>query len=430
MKRAAVDKRVVVTGVGLISCLGMGAGVNWKRLTRGDSGVSRIENFDTSGFPTKIAGEIKRRIIDELRIPDSSAIGLGERRLKFGIAAAREAIDDAELESREENSRRCGTSLAAGLGIIRLEEICNSIENGCFVGDRYASQISNIHPESNIRSPSDRLASIIASTYPLRGPSYTITSACAAGLQSVGQAYRVIQRGDCDVMVVGGADSMVNPVGMMGFELLGVLSTRNNEPEKACRPFDRKRDGLVVGEGAGIAVLEELEHACARNANIYCEIVGHGTSIDAHQLTAPCADGYGAASAMIRALSNAGVDETDVDYINAHGSSTILNDRIESKAIRNLFGTRASQIPVSSNKSMVGHLIGASGAYEFVVTALTVKHDLIPPTINYEDSDEGCDLDYVPNTARQQKIRYALTNSFGFGGQNASVVVSKYPGRG
>ena len=422
-------KRVVITGIGLVSCLGMGAGVNWKRLIRGDSGVSRIETFDTSGFPTKIAGEIKNRVIEEIRIPDSVVDQLGERRLEFGIAAAQEAIDDAEVKIGDEDSFRYGTSLAAGLGIIRLEEICNSIENGGFVQDRYASQISKIHAESIVRSPSDRIASIIARTYGLRGPSYTITSACAAGLQSIGQAYRMIQRGDCDLMVVGGADSMVNPVGMMGFTLLGALSTRNDEPQKACRPFDRKRDGLVVGEGAGIAVLEELEHARTRNAKIYCEIIGHGTSIDAHQLTAPCADGYGAASAIVRALRDSGVHPAEVDYINAHGSSTILNDRIESKAIKRLFGPRAFQIPVSSNKSMVGHLIAASGAYEFVATALTIKNDMIPPTINYEEPDEGCDLDYVPNTARQKQIQYAVTNSFGFGGQNASVVVAKYPGR-
>jgi len=422
-------RRAAITGIGIVSPVGIGKEVTWNNLIQGRSGVRLITCFDASSFPTKIAAEVKdfnlrNFVSDEFILEHAS-----ERRTKFGLAAAKMAVDDANINFSKLNPRRIGVLTGAGLGIVRLDDICRCIEEENFNMEKFAAGLSFIHPESMFRCPTDLVSILLSRMFNTHGPNYTITSACAAGAQAIGMALRVIQRGESDVVIAGAADSMINPIGVIGFVTLGATSTNNEFPTEASRPFDRRRDGLVIGEGAGMVIVEELTHALKRGAPIYAELLGYGTSIDAYRVTDPHPQGRGAIQSMQSALNDAGLEVSDVDYINAHGTSTLPNDKIETLAIKTLFGEQAYRLAVSSNKSMIGHLIAAAGAVEFVATVLTVHKNIIPPTINYKHPDPDCDLYYVPNEAkRDMEVNVALSNSFGFGGQNATLAVSKYKG--
>lgn len=419
-------RRVVVTGLGVVSSIGLGHKEHWRNLVSGTSGEHPISVFDASGFPVRIAAEVQQCETERYWPAKAPASLLAERRTRFGLAAAGMAIEDSGLEPRRLRGETGAVILGAGLGIVRLEDIARALgTDGAFDYARFARELDRIHPESMIRHPPDLVAGLIAQYLGFSGTNITITSACAAGAQAIGLALRQLQEGDADIALCGAADSMINPLGLTGFVLLGAASTQN-EAGSSSRPFDRTRSGLVMGEGAGVVVLETLERALARGAHIYAELAGYGTSLDAYHITDPHPAGQGAAQAMQMALRDARLKTDSVGYINAHGTSTLLNDKMETLAIKHVFGDRAYAIPVSSNKSMIGHLIAACGAVEFVGTVLTVFHQVVPPTINYHYPDPVCDLDYVPNTARACAVEVALTNSFGLGGQNASLVVQRY----
>lgn len=416
-------RQVVVTGLGIVSAIGLGHEEHWRNLVAGRSGERPISVFDASGFPVRIAAEVPeydvRRYWPE-ELPDSL---LAERRTRFGLAAAGMAIADSCLESAGEPA---AVILGAGLGAVRIEDIAQFLSaEGTFDYQRFPRELGRIHPESMIRNPPDVVAGLIARRLGFTGANMSITSACAAGAQAIGLAYRQLQEGDAEIAICGAADSMLNPLGLTGFVLLGAAS-KLNEAGIFSRPFDRTRSGLVMGEGAGIVVLETLAHARQRRARIYAELIGYGTSLDAYHITDPHPQGQGAAQAMRMAIRDAGLEPQSVHYINAHGTSTQLNDKMETLAIKQVFGEHAYTIPISSNKSMIGHLIAACGAAEFIGTVLTVYHQIIPPTINYHNPDPACDLDYVPNLARPCPVEVALTNSFGLGGQNATLVLRRY----
>ena len=415
--------RVVVTGMGLISPVGLDTESSLRNLVSGRSGVDRITLFDASTFETGIAAEVRGFDLDNFLDADRVKGKMAERRTRFGVAAAKLALEDARLNI---GGSRCAVMTAAGLGVVRMEDVTRWIDDGIFNTERFARELNRLHAET-AWCPPNLVSDLIASLFGLKGCVYTITSACAASNQAIGLGARMIQRGEVDVVLAGGADSMINPMGVIGFTLLGALTTENEPPQQASKPFDRKRKGLVLGEGAGMVVLESLGHALRRDAEIYAEVAGYGTSIDAFRLTAPHSKGDGAVLAMRRALSDASWEPGDIQYINAHGTSTLLNDKIETLAIKRVFGEHAHALKISSNKSMVGHLIAACGALEFISTVDTVRRNIIPPTINYKDKDPACDLFYVPNRAIETEVHGALTNSFGFGGQNATLAISKYP---
>jgi len=418
-------RSVVVTGLGVVTPLGIGTVRNWRRLLAGESGIRRIDILSDRNLPAPFAGQVSQDDWQEIvsRQPEEAA-RKGERRVLFALQAAMEALDDAGLTRHAPMGARAGISLSAGLGINRLEDILLGLDgNGRFCSRRFAERLEHLHPESMFLNPTDRPAAEVAIRYGLMGPNVTTTSACAAATQAIGQAYRVIRRGDADVMVVGGADSMIHPVGAVFFVLLGAASKSKKGPDGVSKPFDRRRSGLVMGEGAGVAVLEAEEHARERGARIYAEVAGYGASIDAYQITAPHPKGRGAYAAMADALRDAKMEPEEVDYINAHGTSTKLNDSIETLAIKQVFGGHAHKLAVSSSKSMIGHLLGGCGAPEFVYTVLSVYHGAVHPTINVTHPDPKCDLDYVTEGCRRMNVRAALSNSFGFGGQNAAILV-------
>lgn len=411
-------QRVVVTGLGAVSPLGNDVASNWAALLAGRSGIGPITAFDASQFPVRIAGEV--RDFDPATYIEKKDIKKIDRFAQFAIAAAQQAVDDAALQIAPEAAHRVGVVVGVGMGGIgTLEE---------FHKQYLATGLKRLSPFVIPRVIPNMAPGLIAIRFGCTGVNYTPTSACASGGQAVGEAFRLIRYGEQDVVITGGAEAAVTQLGVGGFAVMRAMSTRNDSPHRASRPFDLGRDGFVIGEGSGILVLESLPHALARGARIYAEIVGYGANCDAFHITSPAPGGRGAADCMRLALAAGDLDPLEVDYINAHGTSTPYNDTNESQAIKAVFGEHAARIAVSSTKSMTGHLFGAAGGVECVYTTLAVRHGWIPPTINYEDPDPACDLDYVPNVARQKPLRIALSNSFGFGGANACVAFKRWDG--
>ncbi|AAR34979.1 beta-ketoacyl-ACP synthase II [Geobacter sulfurreducens] len=408
-------RRVVVTGVGAVSPLGVGNAANWDALVSGTSGIGHITRFDASDLPVRIAGEVKG--FDPEQYIDKKEVKKMDLFIQYAMAAAHYAMEDSGLQITEENAERTGVLVGAGLGgLPTIEKYHAAMLEG---GHKKISPffipmlIINLAPGH------------ISIKYGAKGPNLSSVSACATGTHSIGDAYHMIKRGDADAMIAGGTESTVTPLGIGGFAVMKALSTRNDDPTAASRPFEKNRDGFVLAEGAGIVVLEEYEAAKKRGAKIYAEIVGYGLTGDAYHLTAPAPEGEGAARCMKMALNNAGVRPEEVDYINAHGTSTPFNDYYETLAVKSVFGDYAKKVMVSSTKSMTGHLLGAAGGVEAVFTLMAMDKGVIPPTINYQEQDPECDLDYVPNAAREKSITYALSNNFGFGGTNATLLFKK-----
>ena len=411
-----MSRRVVVTGIGLVSSLGIGTGPNWDALCAGTSGIGPITRFDVSQFATRIAGEVKG--FDPLTVLDRKDARKMDVFIQFAVAASQFAVDDSGLTIGPANADRVGVFIASGIGGFgTIEREHRAYLEG---GPRRISPF--FIPAAII----NLAAGQVSIRFGAKGPNSATCTACSASAHAVGDAAEMIRRGDADAMIAGGSEAAITPMGVGGFGAMRALSTRNDEPERASRPFDRDRDGFVIGEGAGIIVLEELEHARARGARIYAELVGYGLSADAFHITAPAEDGDGATRVMRMALARAGIGPAQVDYVNAHGTSTPHNDRLETLAMKRVFGEHAGRIAVSSTKSMHGHLLGAAGGLEAGITALAIAHQVAPPTINLDHPDEGCDLDYVPGAARPMAITYALSNSFGFGGTNAALLFARF----
>lgn len=408
-------RRVVITGVGAVSPLGTGNAANWDALISGTSGIGPITRFDASDMSVKIAGEVKGFNAEDFI--EKKEIKKMDLFIQYSLAAAHFAMEDSGLIINEENAERVGVLVGAGLGgLPAIERYHLALQEGGY------KKISPFFIPMLIINLAPGHISI---KYGAKGPNISSVSACATATHSIGDAYHIIKRGDADAMIAGGTESTITPLAIGGFSVMKALSDRNDTPETASRPFDKNRDGFVMGEGAGIVVLEEYEAAKARGAKIYGEIVGYGLTGDAYHLTSPAPGGEGAARCMKMTLKNAGVNPEEVAYINAHGTSTPLGDMYETMAIKSVFGDHAKKLMVSSTKSMTGHLLGAAGGVEAVFTLMAMNKDVIPPTINYDEPDPDCDLDYVPNTARDAKIEYAMSNNFGFGGTNATLLFRK-----
>lgn len=411
-----MGKRVVVTGLGVITPIGTGLSKFWDALTDGVSGIEKIEKFDVSEYSSQIAAEVKD--FNPRDFFDVKSIRRMDKSTRFALASAIMAVEDSKIDFSQEDPYRAGVVLGSGIG--GMETLDVQFRTLIDKGPKRVSPLFIPMMISNI------LAGQIGMQFKIKGPNMVITTACASATHAIGVAYRLIREGEVDVVVSGGSEAAITPLALAGFCSMKALSTRNDDPLKASRPFDKERDGFVMGEGGGVLILEELEHARKRGAKIYGEIIGFGMTADAHHITAPDPEGEGAKKAMEFALNDAKIAPYQVDYINAHGTSTPLNDKLETLAIKKLFGDHAYKLAVSSNKSMIGHLLGAAGAVEGIATLLTLKNGVIPPTINYENPDPECDLDYVPNKKRVQDVAIALSNSFGFGGHNASLVFKKY----
>ena len=405
-------RRVVITGLGIISPVGIEVKEAWSNIVAGKSGIARITRFDVSAFPTQIAGEVRGFEVSKWLAPKEAR--RFDTFIHYGLAAAIDAIRDSGLDPDRENREQIGVCIGSGIGGLPLIE---ETHNAWLAGG-----VRKISPFFIPGTIINLIAGQLSIMYGLKGPNLALVTACTTANHCIGEAGRLIEYGDADVMVAGGAEAAISPLGVGGFNAARALSTRNDAPEQASRPWDIDRDGFVLGEGAGVLVLEEYEHAKKRNARIYAELAGYGMSADAHHITAPCEDGEGAARCMINAMRNAGVAPDAVDYINAHGTSTPLGDIAETIAVKRCFGGHARQLAVSSTKSMTGHLLGAAGGIEAVFSVLAIHHQIAPPTINLVNQDPQCDLDYVPNSARAMKIRAVLSNSFGFGGTNGSLV--------
>ena len=411
-----MSRRVVVTGVGLVSPLGIGTEANWEALCAGRSGIGPITRLDATLFSARIAGEVKN--FDPLQFIDKKDVKKMDVFIQLAIAASQFAIDDAGLTIGPELSTRTGVFIASGIGgFSTIEREHKALMEG---GPRRISPF--FIPASII----NLAAGQVSIRFGAKGPNSAPCTACSASAHAIGDAYEVIRRNDADVMIAGGSEAAITPMGVGGFAAMRALSTRNDEPERASRPFEKNRDGFVMGEGSGVVILEELEFARRRGAPIYAELVGYGQSADAFHITAPSEDGDGGVRVMQLALQDAGITPAQVDYINAHGTSTPFNDRLETLAIKRLFGEAARTVAISSTKSMTGHLLGAAGGLEAGITSLAIRHQMIPPTINYDTPDPECDLDYVPNTKRAATIEYALSNSFGFGGTNGALLFKRY----
>ena len=409
-------RRVVVTGIGLVSPLGIGTEVNWRALTTGQSGIRRITHFDPSGFASQIAGEV--RDFDPLQFVGKKDVKKMDIFIQYAIAASQFAIDDAKLPITEGNAANVGVFVGSGIGgFTSIEHEHKALLAG---GPRKISPF--FIPASII----NLAAGQVSIRFGAKGPNLATCTACSASGHAIGESFEIIRRGDADVMIAGGSEAAITPMSVGGFAAMRALSTRNDAPDKACRPFDKDRDGFIIGEGSGMVILEERVAAIRRGARIYAEIVGYGMSGDAYHITAPTEDGGGAVRVMQMALRKADVSPQQVGYINAHGTSTPHNDRIETLAIKNLFGEHAYKLAISSTKSMTGHLLGAAGGLEAGITALAVHHQTAPPTINLENPDPECDLDYVPGKCRPVKMEYALSNSFGFGGTNAALLFKRH----
>ena len=411
-----MSRRVVVTGIGLVSPLGIGTEANWEALCAGKSGIGPITHFDAAQFSARIAGEVKG--FDPLAFIDKKDVKKMDVFIQFAIAAAQFAMDDAGLSVTEDIATRVGVFIASGIGgFSTIEREHKALIEG---GPRRISPF--FIPAAII----NLAAGQVSIRFGAKGPNSATCTACSASAHAIGDALEIIRRNDADVMIAGGSEAAITPMGVGGFAAMRALSTRNDEPSRASRPFDLDRDGFIMGEGAGVIILEELGFAMQRGAPIYAELVGYGMSADAFHITAPSEDGDGGMRVMREAIGDAEVSPGQVDYINAHGTSTPFNDRLETLAIKRLFGEHARKLAISSTKSMTGHLLGAAGGLEAGITALAVKHQMIPPTINYETPDPECDLDYVPNAKRAAKIDYALSNSFGFGGTNGALLFKRF----
>ncbi len=409
-------RRIVVTGLGLITPVGVGVEKSWNSLLQGKSGIRRITRFDASAFPTQIAGEVDGFHPEDYI--ESKEIKKMDRFIHFGVAASTMAMNDSGLKIDEQNAARVGVYVGAGMGGLPAIEHYHKV-----LLEKGPRRITPFFiPMLIINLAAGQISIRLGA----KGPNSAPATACATGSHAIGDAFKVIERGDADAMIAGGAESVITQMGIGGFNAMKALSTRNDEPEKASRPFDRDRDGFIMGEGAGVVVIEELTHALARKARIYAEIVGYGLTGDAYHITSPAPGGEGAARCMAMAIKDAGADPSQIDYINAHGTSTKYGDELETAAIKTVFKEHAYKVAVSSTKSMIGHLLGAAGGVEAVICVLSIQKGLVPPTINLDNPDPECDLDYVPHKARKADIRYALSNSFGFGGTNACLLFKKF----
>jgi len=409
-------RRVVITGIGMISPLGIGNEPTWQGLVDGRSGVGKITKFDASAYACQIAGEVKGFVPEDWI--DKKEVKKSDTFIHYAVAASQMAVDDAKLDLSKEDGDRVGVIIGSGIGGLPL--------------------IAEMHQKLMERGPSrispffipglivNLAAGQVSIRFNARGPSSAPATACATGAHAIGDAFKIVQRDDADIMFAGGTEAVITPLAVGGFAAMRALSTRNDEPERASRPWDLNRDGFVMGEGAGVLILEERERARARGAEIYCELTGYGMSSDAYHITSPSEDGGGMMRVMQRALKDAGLQPADIQYINAHGTSTPIGDKIETIAIKRVFGDGSYKVAVSSTKSMTGHLLGAAGGLESAIAAMTVRYGIIPPTINYETPDPECDLDYVPNKARHQKVEHVMSNSFGFGGTNATLIFSAH----
>ena len=413
-----MNRRVVVTGIGLVSALGIGTEETWSGVRAGQSGVTRITRFDISGYATQIAAEVTG--FDPLAFIEKKDIKKMDLFIQYAIAAAQFAMDDSRLDITADNAPNIGVYIGSGIGgFITIEREHEALLNG---GPRKVSPF--FIPSAIINLASGQ----VSIRFGAKGPNSATCTACSASAHAIGDAYEIIKRCDADAMIAGGSEAAICPMSISGFGQLRALSTRNDEPARASRPFDKDRDGFIIGEGAGVLILEELEHARRRGAKVYAEIVGYGMSSDAYHMTAPSEDGDGARRVMAMAIRKAGISPSDVDYINAHGTSTPYNDKLETLAIKTLFGDHARTLAISSTKSMTGHLLGGAGGLEAGISALAVHHQIAPPTINLDQPDPECDLDYVPCKSRPMPITYALSNSFGFGGTNAALLFKKFDG--
>lgn len=426
-------RRVVVTGLGMVAPNGIGKEAFWKACCEGHSGIGPINSFDASQHPVRIAGEVKEFDLTPcLRNGLKKSVKIMSRAARFGLAAADQALRDSGLDVDRINPERFGVAVGTGVVPYELSELAGPLlratdkDGSVDTAKLGACGVEAVAPQWILRQLPNMIAAYISILANAQGPNCTLVTACSAATQAIGDAFRLIHRGDADFMLAGGADSRIDPLMLLAYSALGALSRSDRAPAAVSRPFDAQRDGFVLGEGAGMLLLEEAEHARRRGAIIYAEIVGYGTSLDAQGITKPDPEGKGAARAMTWALKEARVDPKDVDYIAAHGTSTRLNDAMETCAVKRVFGEKARKLPLSSIKSMIGHLIGAAGAASAVAMALTLSKGVLPPTINYEVPDPDCDLDYVPNQARELPVRTALANSFGFGGQNAALVMQQY----
>jgi 3-oxoacyl-[acyl-carrier-protein] synthase II len=415
-KGGLLKRRVVITGMGLVTPVGIGVDESWAAVCAGKSGITEITRFDASAHQTRIAAEVKGFRAEDF-IPKKEA-KRNELFISYAMAATRMALEDARLEINSKNANRIGVVTGCGLGGLGIME--ETILAVCTRGPKRVSpffipmMIGNMAP------------GMISIHFGAKGPNLSIATACAAGAHAIGDSFRMVQSGTADAMITGGTEAVVSATAVAGFNAMKALSTRNDEPEKASRPFDRDRDGFIIGEGSGILIIEALDVALERGAKIYAEIVGYGLTGDGYHVTSPSPDGDGAVRCMRAALDDAGIACDAVDYINAHGTSTELNDLYESRAVKTVFKEHAFKLAMSSTKSMTGHLLGGAGGVETVFTALSIYHDIMPPTINYENQAEECDLDYVPNVARRRTVNVAMSNSFGFGGTNATLLLKKY----
>ncbi len=425
-------RRVVVTGLGCVTPVGNDVKSMWESLRSSANGVGPISHFDATNFPTKFAAEVKN--FDLAKHYDRpERFDLAGRNVKFAVAAAMQAVKDSGVLDTPLDPTQFGVYLGAGEGqqdfAIFMNMIAQARSNGELDLEKFTkSGLERLNPQQELEQEPNMPAGHLASLFNAQGPNLNCLTACAASSQAIGEATEIIRRGDADVMLSGGAHSMIHPFGVTGFNLLTALSTRNEDPKHASRPFDKNRDGFVLGEGAGMLVLEELERAKSRNAPIYGEVVGYGSSADAYRITDIHPEGRGATACMKMALRDAHLNPDDLQYINAHGTSTVVNDKVETMAIRQACGADAKNIPISSIKSMMGHLIAAAGSVEAITCILAIRDDVLPPTLNYQTPDPECDLDYVPNVAREAPVRRALSNSFGFGGQNISLIFAEYKG--
>ena len=413
-----MSRRVVVTGIGLVTSLGIGTTATWEGLLAGKSGAGPITKFDTDGFSTRFAAEVKD--FEPTAFVEKKDVKKMDVFIQYAVAASQFAVDDSGLKITPAIAPEVGVCIGSGIGgFATIEREHSALLDG---GPRKISPF--FIPSSIINLASGQ----VSIRFGAKGPNLATCTACSASAHAVGDSFEIIKRGDADAMIAGGSEAAITPMSVGGFGALRALSTRNDEPARASRPFDKDRDGFLIGEGAGVLVLEELEHAQGRGARIYAEIVGYGMSGDAYHITAPSENGDGAVRVMERAMRKAGITPDQVDYINAHGTSTPFNDRLETLALKRCFGDHASRLAVSSTKSMTGHLLGAAGGLEAGISALAVYHQVAPPTINLDAADDGCDLDYVPHTHRPMAIRHALSNSFGFGGTNAALLLRRFDG--
>ena len=410
------QRRVVITGVWAITPVGTGTENYWRALLDGKSGVGAITHFDASEYTTRIAAEVKD--FDPEQYIERKEAKRMDRFVQFAVAVSKLAVEDSGLEIKANNADRVGVLIGSGIGGTGTWE-----EQHRILLERGPGRVSPFFVPMLISDMGSGMVSILLGA---KGPNLTVVTACATSTHAIGEAFEIVKRGDADVMIAGGSEAAVTPLAVAGFCSMRALSTRNDDPERASRPFDLNRDGFVVGEGAGTVIVEALDHALSRGAPIYGEIIGYGASGDAYHITAPAPEGEGAARSMAAAISDAGIRPGDVDYINAHGTSTDANDKLETTAIKTVFGDHAYKVAISSTKSMIGHLLGAAGAVEAIVCLCAIRDGIVPPTINYETPDPECDLDYVPNAARKMDVRVAMSNSFGFGGHNATLVFARY----